>query len=141
MKRQLGELGELPESKCRLLHVRNSAASMHVEEDSQWLPGMRTEAEKEEDETFLEWNLGPDGLPNLDIVAFGDFFYVSTEGESTALYCRDRNGEIATDGDGSAESGKGYRVLTKEDSEIWEFYQSNLHMLESGGISVLRPDD
>jgi hypothetical protein len=64
--------------------------------------------------SFAEWAFSNDGLPELQVLAWGDFSYEGRYRKSTALFCR---------------SHEGFRSLTRADVQSWGFVQENVDML------------
>ncbi|KAL2869697.1 uncharacterized protein BJX67DRAFT_320079 [Aspergillus lucknowensis] len=108
--------GISPRPRYRLLHVRNSATSLHLPTEENWLPGMRTGYQADDDSSFLNWVFGVDGIGSLEILAFGDFSCDEGGGRASAAYCREADG---------------YRRLTPNDSTLWAYLKSNMDMLSS----------
>jgi len=69
---------------------------------------------------FADWAFGPEGLPELDILAYGDFSH--RDRQPNILMCRSRD---------LTPVSKPHRQLTKKDVKLWEVVQDNLDLLEA----------
>jgi hypothetical protein len=67
--------------KCKVLHLRRSG-DMLIPGSSAYL------VTPEEVRDFAEWAFGPDGLPGLQLFAYGDFSCQGLFDEYNALFCR-----------------------------------------------------
>jgi len=67
--------------KCKVLHLRRSG-DMLIAGSSAYL------VTPEEVRDFAEWAFGPDGLPGLQLFAYGDFSCQGLFDEYNALFCR-----------------------------------------------------
>ncbi|PYI34180.1 hypothetical protein BP00DRAFT_423472 [Aspergillus indologenus CBS 114.80] len=65
---------------------------------------------------FAKWAFSDDGLPNLAVLAWGDFSYEGRYSRFSALLGRSRDG---------------YRPLTSADVSFWDIVQNNMDMLAS----------
>ena len=63
--------------KCKVLHIRSSGDTLK-----------RFEYDQEELREFVEWVLGSDGLPDLELVAFGDFSHQGLYMDHNRLFRR-----------------------------------------------------
>jgi hypothetical protein len=63
---------------------------------------------------FAMWAFSNDGLPNLAVLAWGDFSYEGRYSKFNALLCRSENG---------------YRHLNSADMSLWDLVQDNMDML------------
>ena len=86
---------------------------------------------------FAQWAFGPNGLPDLQILAFGDFSHNGRYEEHTALLCRDEAAarRMASKRKGlrsdSQMSEWTYRHLRKEDTELQDLLSRNMCMLKA----------
>jgi len=78
---------------------------------------------------FADWAFGPEGLPELDILAYGDFPH--RDRQPNILMCRSRDLKQITGGTDITPASKPYRNLTKKDVRLWEVVQDNLDLLEA----------
>jgi hypothetical protein len=78
---------------------------------------------------FADWAFGPEGLPKLDILAYGDFSY--RDRQPNILMCRSRDLKQITGGTDTTPVSKPYRQLTQKDVRLWEVAQENLDLLEA----------
>jgi hypothetical protein len=83
---------------------------------------------------FAHWAFGPDGLPELEILAYGDFSYQGRQ--PNILLCRSQDlTETMTDrseGTGAAHaSNSPYRQVTRKDVRLWEMVQGHSDLLEA----------
>ncbi|KAL4909753.1 hypothetical protein BDW74DRAFT_173248 [Aspergillus multicolor] len=65
---------------------------------------------------FAKWAFSAEGLPNLQVLAYGDFSYAGRYDKFNLLLCR-------------CNSGEGYQPLTPSQVTTWEFVQGNMDML------------
>ncbi|CAG8153206.1 unnamed protein product [Penicillium nalgiovense] len=63
---------------------------------------------------FAQWSFSADGLPCLQVLAWGDFSYGGRYSKLNLLFCR---------------SASGYKTLTPSDVIPWNIVQENMHML------------
>ena len=89
--------------------VRESDNYRNDEEYMEALPAVRD---------FASWAFGPSGLPDLEVLAYGDFSFQGRQ--PNILLCRS--------GD---DSVPGFRELKKEDRRLWELVQKNTDFLEA----------
>lgn len=78
----------------------------------------------EVDPAFLQfaiWAFGKDGLPDLRVLAWGDFSYDSRWAEYNALLCRDQS---LVD-----EVGFTFRTPLDSDTYYWDLIDDNIDML------------
>jgi len=79
---------------------------------------------------FANWTFGLDGLPKLDILAYGDFSHRGRQ--PNILLCRSRDLKQNMGGTDTTPVPKSpYRQVTKEDVILWEVVQENLDLLEA----------
>jgi hypothetical protein len=78
---------------------------------------------------FADWAFGPEGLPELDILAYGGFSH--RDRQPNILMCRSRDLKQITRGTDITPASKPYRQLTKKDVRLWEVVQDNLDLLEA----------
>ncbi|KAF2496426.1 hypothetical protein BU16DRAFT_377596 [Lophium mytilinum] len=69
---------------------------------------------------FARWAFGPAGLPNLEILAYGDFAHQGRQ--PNILLCKS---QLESDGETP------YRQLTKKDVRLWEVVRENSDFLET----------
>lgn len=122
--------GIQPRPHLRLLHVRVTGwvTMSSVQEDTvergdedflHALPAVRR---------FAIWAFGPDGLPALEILAYGDFSFQGRQ--PNILLCRSQ--DTVADGEGAASSpGPKFREVTPQDVRLWDLVQDNLDFLEA----------
>ncbi|PYI05844.1 hypothetical protein BO78DRAFT_461606 [Aspergillus sclerotiicarbonarius CBS 121057] len=92
-----------PRPSCKLIHVRTSGV---FETDLPYKP--------EEIYDFAQWAFSADGLPNLQVLAWGDFSYGGRYSKFNLLLCK---------------SDDGYQPLTASNTVPWNIVQDNLDML------------
>lgn len=63
---------------------------------------------------FAQWAFGADGLPKLQVMAYGDFSFGGRFAKHNVIFCR---------------SPDGYRQLTRKDVPAWDLLQKNMDML------------
>jgi hypothetical protein len=63
---------------------------------------------------FAQWEFSADGLPRLQVLAWGDFSYGGRYSELNLLFCR---------------FASGYKALTPSDVISWNIVQENMDML------------
>src|SRR5450432_735192 len=68
---------------------------------------------------FFRWAFGSNELPNLQIIAFGDFSYEGRFAKGNMLLCRDRS------------FLKGYRDMDDQDTECWELLDLHKDMISA----------
>ena len=68
----------------------------------------------EEISDFAQWAFSADGLPNLQVLAWGDFSYGGRYSKFNLLLCR---------------SDDGYQPLTPFNTVSWGVFQDNLDMM------------
>lgn len=65
---------------------------------------------------FAQWAFSPDGLPQLQVMAYGDFSFDGRFAKYNVILCR---------------SHDGYRPLTRKDVPAWDLLQANMDMLSA----------
>ena len=79
---------------------------------------------------FADWAFGPEGLPQLEILAYGDFSYQGRQ--PNTLLCRPQGLKQIMAGRKTTLASKSpYRQVTKEDVRLWKVVQDNLDLLEA----------
>jgi hypothetical protein len=83
---------------------------------------------------FAHWAFGPDGLPELEILAYGDFSFQGRQ--PNMLLCRSQDlTENMTNESPDTEAAKAsnglYRQVLKEDTRLWEIVQDHSEFLEA----------
>jgi hypothetical protein len=71
---------------------------------------------------FARWAFGPEGIPELRILAWGDFSHSGRWAESNVLLCRDQSIESA---------GTNFRTLRDSDFNYWDLVDENMDMLSA----------
>jgi hypothetical protein len=83
---------------------------------------------------FAHWAFGPDGLPELEILAYGDFSYQGRQPNMLLCRSHDSMGDM-TDESQDTEAAKAsnglYRQVLKEDIRSWEIVQEHSDFLEA----------
>ena len=81
---------------------------------------------------FATWAFGPDGLPTLEVLAFGDFSYDGQFEFHNKLFCRHtgpiRNLENDTR---NRELVRKFRPVRGNDRELWDLIDRNKEFLEA----------
>ncbi len=79
---------------------------------------------------FADWQFGPEGLPELNILAYGDFSYQGCQ--PNILLCRSQDLKQTMEGTNTTPVLQlRYRQVTKKDVRLWEVVQENLDLLEA----------
>jgi hypothetical protein len=79
---------------------------------------------------FADWAFGSEGLPELDILAYGDFSYQGRQ--PNTLLCRSQGLKQIMAGTKATPASKSlYREATIEDVRLWKIVQDNLDLLEA----------
>ena len=79
---------------------------------------------------FVDWAFGLKGLPELDILEYGDFSYRGRQPDT--LLCRSqRLKQIMAGTKTTLASKPPYRQVTKEDVRLWKVVEDNLDLLEA----------
>ncbi|QSS64918.1 hypothetical protein I7I51_01993 [Histoplasma capsulatum] len=110
---------------CKLLHLRTSGIVLDglvgFEEEAPasdvfgtTVLGRRPFQTSEDEYNFAEWAFSTDGLPNLQILALGDFSFEGRYSKYNVLLCR---------------SDSGYQILTRLNTQSWDLVQNNTDML------------
>lgn len=137
-------------SAIKLLHVRVSGADTYgaydesVSEVSSMARRQKMSLDRDRAQrvpglsAFASWAFGPDGLPNLRVLAYGDFSYHGRYIEDTFVFGRDEFVESCRESTHSmtdSEVDCGYSLLTKEQrNEVMELYGD---FLEACPVDVL----
>jgi len=81
---------------------------------------------------FANWAFGPEGFPELDIVAFGDFSYQGRFSWNNLLLCRDKSSSSPANPD-STQQGAAFtfRNMRKNDRALWDLLKRNADFLEA----------
>jgi hypothetical protein len=126
----------------KVLHIRKSSVDM--EEDDLGAdpdPDIMTLAEFWE---FANWAFGPDGLPTLKLLAFGDFSYKGRFHVHNKLLCRHtrsiRDLENNTSQQGEDELILRFRPVRRNDRELWDLIDRNAEFLEACPTAVIVSD-
>ena len=89
---------------------------------------------------LAQWAFSPDGLPNLQIIAYGDFSYDGRYTQYTELFCRDqpipqqcKDLKLTT----PVQSIWTFRRLTKDDVNLQSLVQDNLDMLGACAVDTI----
>ncbi|KAH8650229.1 hypothetical protein BGZ60DRAFT_569554 [Tricladium varicosporioides] len=109
----------------RFTYSTASANSFNICEMSRLPPKLRK---------FANWAFGPDGLPMLEVLAFGDFSHDGRFHNHNRFYCRHTR-SIRTPGNVTLQQSEHERVLTfrpirKNDKE-WDLIDRNKKFLEA----------
>ena len=70
---------------------------------------------------FAQWAFSEDGLPDLEILAWGDFSNESRWAEHSMLLCRDQSL--------LKHRGANFRTLADSDTYYWSLIHGNMDML------------
>ena len=87
---------------------------------------------------FADWAFGADGLPNLQILASGDFSYQGLYAYESLILCKTKGATNADD------KKRNFRPLGDKDSDpdIWEFIRENMDMLAACPVDpIFEPSD
>ncbi|OOF96530.1 hypothetical protein ASPCADRAFT_167416 [Aspergillus carbonarius ITEM 5010] len=114
-----------PRPSCKLVHVRTSGVVLDRLINSgqpNWFSeslytykyGEDLPYQPEEISDFAQWAFSADGLPNLQVLAWGDFSYGGRYSKFNLLLCR---------------SDDGYQPLTPFNTVSWGVFQDNLDMM------------
>ena len=76
---------------------------------------------------LAEWAFGPNGLPNLRILAWGDFGYYDRWVGVNKLYCRKEGAQHCTSTSDIRQSA--FREVGRRDYNLREFVKKNQDML------------
>lgn len=99
---------------------RPASSAVEMEMSSVVTNGMRLAARPLKDEAgqeileFARWASSLDGLPNLQVIAWGNFSYEGRYAKDSVLLCRDQTK---------------FRPLTIADTFIWDLIDNNIDML------------
>jgi len=82
--------------------------------------------------SFANWAFGPEGFPELDIVAFGDFSYRGRFSRKNLLLCRDKSSSSPANLD-STQQGTAltFRNMREDDRALWGLLKRNADFLEA----------
>ncbi|KAH6667672.1 hypothetical protein B0J14DRAFT_169359 [Halenospora varia] len=84
---------------------------------------------------FANWAFGPDGLPALQVLAFGDFSYDGRFHNHNHLFCRHtwsiRNPENDTLQQSEDELILTFRPIRENDRKLWDLIDRNTEFLEA----------
>lgn len=83
---------------------------------------------------FAQWAFGPDGLPELEILAYGDFSYQGRQ--LNILLCRSEDLmepelDEPKDRETAHTSKLPYREVTKKDVRLWALVREHSDLLEA----------
>ncbi|MCJ1358475.1 MAG: hypothetical protein MMC33_008475 [Icmadophila ericetorum] len=96
---------------------------------------------------LAQWAFGPHGLPDLQILAFGDFSHKGRYKDHTALLCRDEAAikRMVSKRKGLRSDGKmsewTYRHLREDDMELQELLRRNMSALEACAVDGIFTSD
>lgn len=79
---------------------------------------------RDEVEDFAEWAFGPDGLPELLVLAYGDFAFRDRFKKENTLYCR-------SDALARGDNVPNFRALEPSDRQLWDWVQDNMETLSA----------
>ena len=79
-------------------------------------------------EAFADWAFGPDGFPNLKILASGDFSYGDRFADGRTLWCRNTEGSMRK---------RPWREVKNSDVAENELIEANMDMLAACPVSPL----
>jgi hypothetical protein len=84
---------------------------------------------------FANWAFGPNGLPTLQVLAFGDFSYDGRSHIHNKLFCRHtwsiRNPENDILQQSEDELVLTFRLVRENDRELWDLIDRNTEFLEA----------
>jgi hypothetical protein len=90
---------------------------------------------------LAQWAFGPDGLPILRIIAYGDFSYNGRYAEYTKLLCRkqpnsskDKNSKAAI-----LQTERKFKRLAENDMALQDLVRDNLDMLGACAVDNIMP--
>jgi hypothetical protein len=93
---------------------------------------------------FATWAFGPDGLPTLEVLAFSDFSYDGRFEFRNKLFCRHtrsiRNLENDTSQQLEDELIRIFRLIRRNDRELWDLIDRNKEFLEACPINSIIND-
>jgi len=85
--------------------------------------------------SFAQWAFGPTGLPDLKVLAYGDFSFKGRYAWQNWLFCRSQFGIEHAERCGSGRSTRlrelTFREITKSDWELQELIDGYSEMLEA----------
>lgn len=123
--------GIQPRPPLKLLHLRVTGWV------TSWIAVLEDDVERADDwfsdglpplRRFADWAFGPDGLPALEALAYGDFTFKGRQ--PNILLCRSR--DTVVDGeDAASPPGPIFREVTPRDVSLWDLVQENLDFLEA----------
>jgi hypothetical protein len=110
-----------PRPACRILHLRASGATANTEGHApEYKSSIATGTleDKMSDpravREFADWAFGAEGLPDLQVLAWGDFSHEGRYARHNVLLCR---------------ADCGWRYLTKAQTTCWDLVADNMDML------------
>jgi hypothetical protein len=71
---------------------------------------------------FASWAFSAEGIPDLQVLAWGDFSYEGRYARHNLLLCKAQNG---------------YRTLTKADIKCWDLVHDNMKMLSACAVDSI----
>lgn len=77
-------------------------------------------------EDFAQWVFGPNGIPSLRLLAFGDFSYRGRFVEYNHLLCRKSHSQA-----GHHRPRRYFRTITDDDNELWDLFDKHHDALEA----------
>ena len=96
------------------------------------MPNINWHIQHDEVEDFADWAFGPDGLPELLVLAYGDFAFRDKFKKENALYCR--NETLA-----QSDNASNFRNLEPSDKHLWNWVQDNMETLSACPYRALMP--
>jgi hypothetical protein len=102
---------------CRLLHLRASGDFL-TRKDNEWY------IKRDEIDDFADWAFGPNGLPELLVLAYGDLAFRDMYEEENVLFCRN---DAVAEGDRAPN----FKILELTDGPLWEWVQDNMEVLSA----------
>ena len=88
---------------------------------------------------LAHWIFGPWGLPELQILAYGDFSYHGRYEKHNLLLCR--SSPASTSSSRNATAGKKtevrFRRVTEEDEKLWKLVMENWEFLEACPVDTI----
>ena len=89
---------------------------------------------------LAQWAFSPDGLPNLQIIAYGDFSYDGRYIQYTELFCRDQpipQKNKSSESTTPVQSNWTFRRLTKDDVNLQDLIKDNFDMLGACAVDSI----
>jgi hypothetical protein len=94
--------------------------------------------------TFSNWAFGPQGFPNLQVLAYGDFSYDGRFSQYNTLMCRDTSWSIPGNLTSRQQETKvldwTFRRLKKSDVALWELVKENADFLGACPTDLILAD-